>query len=355
MNFLVTGGAGFIGANLTLELEERFPSASITVLDNFSPGTAENLKGFKGRLIKGGVEDEKLTDSLKSEKFDFIYHLAAITDTTVTDDKRMMRVNVDGFKNILKIAKYGNAPVVYASSAGVYGNGPAPMKETQEPHPLNAYALSKSEMEKIALSFTDVGTIGLRYFNVYGPKEADKGKSASMLWQLACRMKGGNPPRIFKYGEQVRDFIYVKDVVSATIQAMEVLDKNRIHQHPSTSPTSPPPLLKGEKGGLRSHLLKGVEWESKVPLTKAAGKIEGGGKLKTVLNVGTGTAVSFNRVIEILNDALGTNFKPDYFDNPYNFYQNHTQADTTLAAETIGFKAKYSIEDGIKDYLKESS
>ncbi len=300
MKTLITGGAGFIGANLTLELEKRFSSASITVLDNFSPGTAENLKGFKGRLIKGSVEDEKSIDSLKGEKFDFIYHLAAITDTTVTDDKRMMRVNVDGFKNILKIANYGNAPVVYASSAGVYGNGPAPMKETQALRPLNAYALSKAETEKIALSSTEIAAIGLRYFNVYGPKEANKGKSASMIWQLACRMKGDNPPRIFKYGEQVRDFIYVKDVVSATVQAMEILNKS---------------------------------------------------KLNTILNIGTGTAASFNRVIEILNNILGTNFKPDYFDNPYNFFQNHTQADTTLAAETIGFKAKYSIEDGIKDYL----
>ena len=300
MKILITGGAGFIGANLTFELEKRFPSDSITVLDNPSPGAAENLKGFKGRLIKGSVEDEKLIDSLRGEEFDFIYHLAAITDTTVTDEKRMMGVNVDGFRNILKIAKCGNVPLVYASSAGVYGNGPHPMKETQALHPLNSYALSKAEMEKIALSSAGIAAIGLRYFNVYGPKEANKGKSASMIWQLACEMKRGNPPRIFKYGEQERDFIYVKDVVSATIQAMEVLNRS---------------------------------------------------KLNTLLNIGTGVATNFNRIIEILNNVLGTDFKPDYFDNPYNFYQNHTLADTTLAMKIIGFKAKHSIEDRIKDYI----
>ena len=306
-SFLVTGGAGFIGANLALELEKRFPSESISVLDDVSSGTTENLKGFKGRLIKGRIEDEQLIDSLKDEKFDFIYHLGAITDTTISDEKKMMRVNVNGFKNILEIAKHGNAPVVYASSAGVYGSGPTPMKETQRLRPLNAYALSKVEMEKIALSSTEIGLIGLRYFNVYGPKETNKGKSASMIWQLACQMKRGNRPRIFKYGEQERDFIYVKDIVSATIQAMEVL-----------------------------------------------GRIKERGKLNTVLNIGTGAATSFNRIIEILNNALGTNFKPDYFDNPYDFYQNHTHADTALATKIIGFKAKYSIEDGIKDYLAPS-
>lgn len=319
MKILVTGGAGFIGTNLALELEKRFPSAEITVLDILSPGSADNLKGFKGKLIEGSIEDEKLIDSLISEKFDSIFHLAAITDTTVSDERKMMGVNVQGFKNILKIAKYGNAPVVYASSAGVYGNAPAPMKETQMPKPLNAYAQSKVEMEKTAGSFNETGLIGLRYFNVYGPKEANKGKFASMIWQLACQMKRGNPPRIFEYGEQMRDFIYVKDVVSATIQAMETLNKSKLNPHPSSlaSLTSPAPHL----------------------------------TLNTVLNIGTGIATSFNRIIEILNDTLGTNFKPDYFNNPYSFFQNLTQADTTLAKETIGFKTQYSIEDGIKDYL----
>ena len=303
MKILITGGAGFIGANLALELQGKFPSAYITILDNLSSGTAENLKGFEGNLVKGKLEDDNLIDSLMNEKFESVYHLAAITDTTVVDRERMMEVNVEGFRKILKIAEYGNAPVVYASSAGVYGNDAPPLKETQELHPLNAYALSKAEMEKTALSYTGAGVIGLRYFNVYGPKESNKGKFASMIWQLACKMKEGETPRIFKHGEQTRDFIYVKDVVSATIRAMEVLKKN---------------------------------------------------KLNTVLNIGTGTATSFNRIINILNDTLGTNLKPDYFDNPYDFYQNHTLADTALAAKTIGFKAQYSIEDGIKDYLKEN-
>ncbi len=305
MKILVTGRAGFIGSNLALELERRFPSAAITILDDFLQGSTGNLEGFRGEIIKGGVEDEKLVESLKGKGFNFIYHLAAITDTTVSDEKKMMTVNVDGFKNILGIAGHEKAPVIYASSAGVYGNGPAPMKETQKVSPLNAYSVSKARMDEIALSLNQPRMIGLRYFNVYGPGESRKGKSASMIWQLACGMKAGSPPRIFKYGEQRRDLIHVSDVVQATIRAMEVLDK-------------------------------------------------GGPERNVSVNVGTGVATDFNRVIEILNSILGTNFKPEYFDNPYDFYQNHTQADTALAAKTLGFKARYSSEEGIRNYLNQS-
>ncbi len=302
MKILVTGGAGFIGSNLTIELQKRFPSADITVLDNLSSGSVDNLKTFRGKQIHGNVEDENLIESLIGKGFDSIYHLAAITDTTISDSGRMMRVNVDGFKNILRIAEHENAHVAYASSAGVYGNGSVPMKESQTLSPLNAYALSKVRMDEIAASAAKPLAVGLRYFNVYGPGESNKGKSASMIWQLAQKIKKGNQPRIFKYGEQVRDHIYVKDVVCATITAMEALNKNKF-------------------------------------------------KNNFAVNIGTGKAVTFNRIIEILNEVLHADFKPEYFDNPYSFYQNNTQADTTLTAETLGFKAKYTIEDGIKDYL----
>ena len=98
----------------------------------------------------------------------------------------------------------------------------------------------------------------------------------------------------------------------------------------------------------------------KVTVTKPGGtKLEGVSVLfvakksdDSIVNIGTGVATSFNRIIEILNTILGTNFKPDYFDNPYDFYQNHTHADTTLAMEALGFEAKYSIQDGIRNYLE---
>ncbi len=285
-----------------MELQKRFSSASITILDDFSSGVTGNLKGFKGELVNGKIEDEKLIENLRGKGFDSIYHLAAITDTTISDEKNMMKVNVDGFKNILNLAGHEKASIIYASSAGVYGNGPIPMKEIQELSPLNTYSISKVKMEKKAMSLSEPRMIGLRYFNVYGQGESHKGKSASMIRQLAHQMNEGKTPRIFKYGEQERDFIHVSDVVIATISAMEVLDEAK--------------------------------------LTK-----------NIVLNIGTGVTTTFNRIIEILNEILNKNFKPDYFNNPYDFYQNHTLADITLATQILGFKAKYSIEDGIKNYL----
>jgi ADP-L-glycero-D-manno-heptose 6-epimerase len=300
MKILVTGGAGFIGSNLSIELEKR--GHSVTVIDNFSSGNIKNLDGFSGRVVKGDVSLSKLADALKGEKFDVISHQAAITDTTFSDDKEMMRANVEGFRNILEFARLNRTPVVYASSAATYGRGKSPMREDQQPEPLNAYALSKETMDDIARPEMKKGLaiVGLRYFNVYGPHESYKGSAASMMYQLYLKMKAGVCPRVFKYGEQERDFIYVKDVVSANIKAIE--------------------------------------------------KVIGGGS--GIFNVGTGGSASFNKMIEELNKNMGTHYAPDYFDNPYGFYQDVTTADMTLSGEELGFKAEYDIEKGIKDYLK---
>lgn len=293
MRILVTGGAGFIGSNLVLTLQK---DNDITVVDNLLSGNTENLEGFKGNLVTDDIISMNLS---QFKDIDVIFHQASITDTTLSDEKKMMEVNVGGFRRILNFALEGRATLIYASSAGVYGNGPCPMREDQNLSPQNAYARSKSLMDEEAMKYKDrIRIVGLRYFNVYGPREKYKKKAASMLYQLACQMREGKNPRLFKYGEQSRDFIYVKDVVDATIRAM-----------------------KAKESG--------------------------------IVNVGTGTATTFNRIIEVLNQVLGTSFEPEYFDNPYSFYQNETRADTERAKELLGFKARYSIEEGIKDYLKE--
>jgi ADP-L-glycero-D-manno-heptose 6-epimerase len=299
MKILITGGAGFIGSNIASFLINN--GVDVTILDDFSTGNIENIKNLKVELIEGKVEDEDLIKKLAGKNFGTIIHQAAITDTTIKDEDKMMRVNVEGFKNILNLAQEEKAQVIYASSAGVYGNGPVPMRENQKLSPLNAYAFSKVKDDKLTLAFIkenkNIKVIGLRYFNVYGKGEMYKGKSASMIWQLACQMKEGRTPRIFKYGEQKRDFIYIKDVVNAVSKAIEA-------------------------------------------------------SKSSIVNVGTGIATTFNQIIEILNKILKTNYKPQYFDNPYNFYQNNTQADTNLAYKILGFKAKFNIEEGVKDYFR---
>jgi ADP-L-glycero-D-manno-heptose 6-epimerase len=295
---LVTGGAGFIGSNLCLELERL--GWRVVALDDFSSGHFENLRGFRGDVVAADVVCRADWEG-RVGPVDAVFHEAAITDTTVSDQHRMMRVNVEGFRSVLEFAKRVRAKsVVYASSAAVYGPGPCPMRESQEPNPLNVYGFSKEVMDRVGASFAvgnrAIKVTGLRYFNVFGPRERHKGKVASMIWQLHLQMEAGRRPRIFKMGEQARDHIYVKDIVAANLRAL-------------------------------------------------AARTSG------VYNACTGKAVDFNAVVKALNGTMGTSLEPEYFDNPYGFYQNHTQGDPAAARKALGFAAKWSVEAGVKDYL----
>ncbi len=302
MRILITGGAGFIGSNLAFALQERYPSAEIFVLDNFSSGHFKNLIGFRGEVITGDITSVELWNYLRSNfSFDAVFHQAAITDTTVTDQWLMMKTNADSLRYILDSALEWGAKVIYASSAGVYGNTEPPMKEESGLEPENIYGFSKLMMDRIALYYMknhpEIQIVGLRYFNVYGPREIYKGKSASMIYQLAVKMMHGQKPRIFKWGDQRRDFVYVKDVVQANLLALE---KN----------------------------------------------------VSGIFNIATGEARSFNEIIEILNRELGTNFETEYFDCPYDFYQEFTKADISKAKEVLGYSPQFSLEEGIRDYLR---
>lgn len=300
MRYLVTGGAGFIGSNLAFTLaDER--KAGVVVLDNFSSGNFKNLLNFKGDVIADDILSREWWD--KAGKVDAVFHEAAITDTTVHDQKKMMEVNVEGFRNVLRFAlESGVKRVVYASSAGVYGNGGCPMKEDQFLGAENVYGFSKAMMDNVAREFAaehkDMTLVGLRYFNVYGPREYYKGHAASMIYQLYLQMKAGKRPRIFKFGEQMRDFVYVKDIVRANLNALEA-----------------------EKS--------------------------------CVVNAATGTPENFNRVIDCLNKAMETNLAPEYFDNPYGFFQLKTQADLRHAKAYLNYRSEWNLENGIADYVKE--
>ena len=295
--YLVTGGAGFIGSNIAKTLEAQ--GHEVTVMDDFSKnGHFKNLIGFKGDVITADLFEYMPTDMY----FDAIFHEAAITDTTVMDQKAMMEQNVEAFKNLLNFAAENEIKkVIYASSAATYGNGPVPNVETQPTHPENVYGFSKVIMDNVARQFAednnDMTIIGLRYFNVYGPGEYYKGKMASMVYQLYNQMKAGKRPRVFKYGEQQRDFVYVKDIVKINLCALN------------------------------------------------------NGKETGVYNAATGIPRDYNAIIACLNKELGTNLEPEYIDNPYPFFQLKTQADMTLAKEKLGYEPDYSLEAGIADYV----
>lgn len=297
--YLVTGGAGFIGSNIAFALEgER--KARVAVLDNFSSGSYKNLLGFGGDVIA----DDILARGwfARAGKVDAVFHQAAVVDTTEADQRKMMAANVDGFRNVLEYAlEYGVKRVIYASSAAVYGNSPCPMHEDQTPTPENVYGFSKAIMDNVARDFAaahkDMTIVGLRYFNVYGPREYYKGKMASMVFQLYNQLKAGRRPRIFKFGEQMRDFVYVKDLVRGNLNALDA-------------------------------------------------------KKSCVCNLATGKPGNFNEVIEALNKALKTDLAPEYFDNPYGFYQNKTQADLRQAKALLNYRPEWSLADGIADYVQ---
>src|SRR5713101_2122020 len=301
LNLVVTGGAGFIGSNLTLALQEKFPDARLTVIDDFRSGDVKNLAGYSGDFVAQNLATFDWREQFGDGKFDAIFHLASITDTTNHDQFEQVHDNVESFRRILDFSRPTKTRIIYASSAATYGPATEASVESNGAAPANVYAFSKVIMDNIATRAAaeapDWIIVGLRYFNVYGPREAHKGVPASMVYHLAQQMKAGRRPRIFKHGEQKRDFVYVKDIVEGSIRA---LDANTSGIH----------------------------------------------------NLGTGKARSFNELIDVLNNCLATNFQPEYFDNPHPHYQNFTQADITSARSALGYEPRFSLEQGVRDYMR---
>ncbi len=301
LNFVVTGGAGFIGSNLTLALQEKFPNARLTVIDDFRSGDFKNLAGYRGDFVAQDLATLDWREQFGDERFDAIFHLASITDTTLHDKFVQVHDNVESFRRILKFARPTRTRIVYASSASTYGPAGEASVESNGAAPANIYAFSKTIMDNVAMREAAASPewviIGLRYFNVYGPREAHKGVPASMVYHLSRQMKAGQRPRIFKHGDQKRDFVYVKDIVEGSILALEA----------------------NESG---------------------------------IYNLGCGQARSFNELVDVLNKCLGTNFEPDYIDNPHVHYQNFTQADLDKVRSALGYAPRFPLEDGVRDYMK---
>ncbi len=301
LNLVVTGAAGFIGSNLTLGLQEKFPQARLTVIDDFRSGDFKNLAGYRGDFVAENLARLDWEEQFRDEKFDAIFHLASITDTTNHDQFEQTHDNVESFRRILRFARPNRMRIVYASSASIYGATSEASVESNGAAPANVYAFSKAIMDNVATRAAQESPgwiiVGLRYFNVYGPREAHKGVPASMVYHLAKQMKAGQRPRIFKHGEQKRDFVYVKDIVEGSIRALEA---------------------------------------------KSSG----------IFNLGAGKARSFNELVGVLNKCLGTDLEPDYIDNPHAHYQNFTQASLGTVRNALGYEPRFPLEEGVKDYMQ---
>ena len=311
---LITGGAGFIGSNLVFYLQENFPDSKVIVFDCFrnneifpngnlkSFGHYKNLIGFKGVIISGNINNQADLALLGDYKFDYIFHQAAISDTRVYDEEIIMKTNVNSFYDLLAIAKKDKAVMVYASSAATYGNLPSPQTVGKE-SPENPYGFSKYIMDQIATRYSkenpDLSIVGLRFFNVYGPREYYKANTSSMVIQLGHQILDGKIPRLFKGSDQIfRDFIYIDDVLQACIKACD-------------------PKQNGS------------------------------------YNVATGIPRSFQEIADILQNELDTDLGTEYFSNPYDGYQMNTQADISSTRKNLGFETKFSLEKGIKAYIPE--
>lgn len=312
---LITGGAGFIGSNLAFYFQENHPHAKVVIVDSFRSGETlsngnlksfghfKNIIGFNGEIISGDINDKNLLLRLElNYKFDYIFHEAAISDTTVLEQDLMIKTNVNAYKDLLDLAVKHNANMIYASSAATYGNAKSPQKVGREA-PQNVYGFSKLSMDHLSREYmekTDISIVGLRYFNVYGKGEYFKNTTASMVLQFGHQLLSGKNPRLFEDSDKIlRDFIYIEDIVQANIKAMQ-------------------PLQSG------------------------------------IYNVGTGKARSFQDIVDILQNELGTALPCEYIPNPFiGSYQFHTEADIASTREALVYTPNFEMEDGIKAYVQE--
>lgn len=282
MNILVTGGFGFIGSNLIDELILQNHKITSTFYDN-------------------DIINKKVKILNKIENYDVCFHQAANNNTLDENKTKIFEVNFyDPIKLFNNLLEKGCKKFIYASSTAVYGNNKGPFKETTQANPLNYYAESKLAFDEFAMDFANknkVSAIGLRYCNVYGPKEHIKGKRSSMIFQLYDQIISKKNPKIFKYGEQKRDWCYVKDVVEANISCLNYKDSG-------------------------------------------------------IFNIASGKSTSFSRIINLLNQLLNIKTTTTYVDCPFlDKYQNNTECDITKAKMLLKWNPKYDIEKGIEEYV----
>ncbi len=300
---LVTGGAGFIGSNIVEYLLKE--GYSVRIMDNLSTGSASNISDFnEAGFIKCDIQDREAVNKAV-EGCDYILHQAALPSVTrsVENPLETNKVNVEGSLNILEAARRHDVKrVVYASSSSVYGDAETlPKREDMEPKPLSPYAVTKLAMEYYSSVYNKVYGInatGLRYFNVYGPRQNPESEYAAVIPRFIKAVLSGERPIIYGDGEQTRDFTYVKDVVKANLLAMNSRDK--------------------------SH---------------------------EVFNIGTGNSVSINSLLEAISSITGIEANAVHAE-PRKGDIRDSLADISKAREKLGYSPEYNIEEGLKQTIE---
>lgn len=300
MKTLVTGGAGFIGSNLVGELVKR--GEDVTVIDNFSTGSMNNLESVRGKVKVIRAPCSKIP-KLKIPKVKLIFHLGIPSSSPMYRKNRLLVGEaINEFINVFEYANKNQSKIVYASTSSMYCYCSPPHREDMASEPFDYYTEARITMERLARVYHELyGVIsaGMRFFSVYGPHEQAKGKYANMISQFLWDMCADKAPLIYGDGTQTRDFVHVSDIVNGCILAAETK----------------------------------LECEA--------------------INLGTGKSTSFNRAIELLNEFLGKSIKPRYRSNPIKNYVSHTLADLTKAGKLLGYKPQVALEAGIKRLVGE--
>jgi ADP-L-glycero-D-manno-heptose 6-epimerase len=312
---VVTGAAGFIGSCMVGYLNEQ-GYENLILVDEFDDDEKELNLHKKKYIVR--VERENFFEWLKIEnpKIEYVFHLGARTDTTEFDYAIHQHLNIDYSQKIWKYCVDKNVSVVYASSAATYGGGELGYYDDhdiiEKLQPLNPYGVSKNEFDKWVLKQPTQPPFwaGLKFFNVYGPNEYHKARMASMIFHGFHQIKQNGFVNLFKShkegfkdGEQLRDFIYVKDVVKVCFWFMY------------------------------NHL--------SVP--------------SAIYNLGTGKARSFNDLVDATFKAINVNADIKYIDMPEDIrdkYQYFTEAKMDKL-KSAGYSDRlYSLEEGVEDYVK---
>ncbi len=336
-NIIVTGAYGFIGSCLVSYLNQQ-GFTNLILVDDFAMD-GEKEKNLTNKKYIQRIEREILFTWLQTEqpKIDFVFHLGARTDTTEFDYTIHQKLNVDYSKSIWNYCTQNNIPLVYASSAATYGSGEFGYNDNHEVieklQPLNPYGVSKNEFDKWALrqatspqpspSFDKPKRegakappfwAGLKFFNVYGPNEYHKARMASVIFHSYHQIQQNGKVNLFKShkqgftdGNQLRDFIYVKDVVSVCFWLMQTLAKD-------------------------DTFSKGV-----------------------IFNLGTGTARAFNDLTKATFAGLDLQPNIEYIDMPLDIrdkYQYFTEANMHKLISAGYNKPFYSLEKGVEDYVR---
>ncbi|MGY8770668.1 MAG: SDR family oxidoreductase [Pirellulales bacterium] len=309
-HYLVTGGSGFIGSHIVDGLIAQ--GNQVRVLDNLSTGKQSNLAGVfeKIELIQGCITDSQ-TVSEAMRGIDYVFHQAALASVPLSVERPLDTHNhcVTGTVTVLNEARKANVKrVVYAASSSAYGDQPHLAKtETDIPKPLSPYAAAKLAGEYYCQAFYHtygLETVGLRYFNVFGPRQAPDSPYSAVIPIFITHMLQGNQPTIYGYGYQSRDFTFIQNIVNANLTAATA--------------------------------------------DNVAGKI---------INVANGRSTSLLELTQLLNQQLGTNISPLH-DPPRIGDVKDSMADNSLARQLLNYKVEVDFEEGLQravNYYRELS